>query len=98
MEELHRIFGNAEQQVWHDMEMLGKADPSYRTLNYLGLLFSYLFKATICDNKIESDNSYTTPHKEFFNFIYYRLKNVHNENPDLDYMRSLRERIDDLFK
>lgn len=42
-------------------------------------------------------NSYITPHKEFFTFIYNRMKEVHGENPDLDYMISFRERIEDLF-
>jgi hypothetical protein len=40
---------------------------------------------------------YITPHKEFFNWIYDRLVYVHGENPNYDYMLSLRERIDDLF-
>lgn len=40
---------------------------------------------------------YITPHKEFFNWIYDRLVYVHGENPEYDYMRSLKERIDDLF-
>lgn len=38
-----------------------------------------------------------TPNKEFFNWIYDRLVYVHGENPDYDYMCSLRERINDLF-
>ena len=38
-----------------------------------------------------------TPNKEFFNWIYDRLVYVHGENPDYDYMCSLRERIDDSF-
>lgn len=40
---------------------------------------------------------YITPHKEFFNWIYDRLVYVHGEDPDYDYMHSLKERIDDLF-
>lgn len=45
-EELSNIFNKAEQLVWKDIERLGKNDPSYKTLNGLGLLFSYLYKAT----------------------------------------------------
>lgn len=41
--------------------------------------------------------TYITPNKEFFNWIYNRLVYVHGENPNYDYMRSLKERIDDLF-
>lgn len=41
--------------------------------------------------------TYITPNKEFFNWIYNRLVCVHGENPNYDYMLSLRERIDDLF-
>lgn len=45
-EELSDVFNKAEQLVWEDLERLGKNDPSYSTLNSLGLLFSYLYKAT----------------------------------------------------
>ena len=41
--------------------------------------------------------TYITPNKKFFNWIYNRLVYVHGENPNYDYMLSLRERIDDLF-
>lgn len=41
--------------------------------------------------------TYNTPHKEFFKFIYDRMVNVHKENPNVDYMISLAERINDLF-
>lgn len=99
--EFHQMLGMAGQQVWHDMQMMDKEDPSYDTLNKLGLLLSYLYKATISGNNTvvrpKAGKSYTTPHKEFFNFIYYRLKDTYGENPDIDFMRSLRERIDDLF-
>lgn len=37
-----------------------------------------------------------TPNKEFFQWIYNRLVYVHNENPDVDYMRSFKERIEEL--
>ena len=46
-EELNKIFDKAEQLVWADMEMLGKNDHSYKYLNSLGLLFSYLHKASM---------------------------------------------------
>lgn len=36
------------------------------------------------------------PDKDFFKWIYDRLVFVHGENPDIDYMRSLKERIDKL--
>ena len=41
--------------------------------------------------------TYTTPHRKFFQFIYDRLVNVHGEEEGTDYMRSLKERIEDLF-
>lgn len=41
-------------------------------------------------------NDYITPHKEFFEWIYNRLIDVHNENPNVDYMQSFRKRIDNL--
>ena len=37
-----------------------------------------------------------TPHKEFFKWIYERLIHVHKENPNVVYMRSLKERIDNM--
>lgn len=42
-------------------------------------------------------NHYHTPNKKFFNWIYDRLVYVHGEDPDYDYIQSLRERIDELF-
>ena len=39
---------------------------------------------------------YVTPHKKFFQWIYNRLVDVHHENPDVDYMRSFKERINNL--
>ncbi len=42
--------------------------------------------------------SHLTPNPEFFQWIYDRLKYVYNENPNIDYMRSLRERIEDMQK
>lgn len=41
-------------------------------------------------------NDYITPHKKFFKWIYNRLIDVHNENPNVDYMQSFRKRIDNL--
>lgn len=37
-----------------------------------------------------------TPNKKFFQWIYNRLVYVHNENPNVDYMRSFKERIEKL--
>jgi hypothetical protein len=48
-------------------------------------------------SEAKNEDSYVTSNKDFFNFIYNRLKEVHGENPDVDYMRSFRERIDSLF-
>ena len=42
----------------------------------------------------EEDCAYITPNKEFFQWIYDRLVYVHKENPNVDYMRSFKERID----
>ena len=44
----------------------------------------------------QEQNEYITPHKEFFKFIYDRLINVHKENPNVDYMRSFKERLNNL--
>ena len=38
-----------------------------------------------------------TPNKEFFQWIYNRLVYVHKENPNVDYMISFKERIEELF-
>ncbi len=40
--------------------------------------------------------SYITPNQKFFQWIYDRLIYVHNENPNVDYMLSLKERIKDM--
>lgn len=39
-----------------------------------------------------------TPNEEFFQWIYDRLVFVHKENPNVDYMRSLKERIEEIGK
>ena len=44
----------------------------------------------------QEQNDYITPHKEFFKFIYDRLINVHKENPNVDYMKSFKERLNNL--
>lgn len=47
--------------------------------------------------KVDSTvHSYVTPNLEFFQWIYDRLVYVHHKNPDVDYMRSLKERIEDM--
>jgi hypothetical protein len=49
------------------------------------------------DNKADSIiYSYITPNPKFFQWIYDRLINVHNENPSVDYMLSLKKRIEDM--
>jgi len=51
------------------------------------------------NNKVElATKSYITPNSKFFQWIYDRLIYVHHENPDVDYMRSLKERIEDMQK
>lgn len=45
-----------------------------------------------------TEHSYITPNSKFFQWIYDRLKNVYNENPNVDYMLSLKERIEDMQK
>ena len=48
-------------------------------------------------DKVESmEHSYITTNSEFFQWIYDRLKYVYNENPNVDYMLSLKERIEDM--
>jgi hypothetical protein len=37
-----------------------------------------------------------TPNKEFFQWIYNRLVNVHKENSNVDYMISFKKRIEEL--
>lgn len=39
-------------------------------------------------------NNIITPNKEFFQWIYDRLVNVHKENPNVDYMISFKRRIE----
>ena len=41
-------------------------------------------------------SDYITPHKEFFRWIYDRLINVHKEDPNVDYMISFKQRIEEL--
>ena len=36
-----------------------------------------------------------TPNKKFFQWIYDRLVNVHNEDPNVDYMTSFKRRIEE---
>ncbi len=50
------------------------------------------------DNVESTAQSYITPNQEFFQWIYDRLIYVHNENPNADYMLSLKERIKDMQK
>lgn len=38
-----------------------------------------------------------TPNKEFFQWIYDRLVNIHKENPNVDYMISFKKRIEELL-
>ena len=38
-----------------------------------------------------------TPNKEFFQWIYDRLVNVHKEDPNVDYMISFKKRIEELW-
>jgi len=50
-------------------------------------------------DKAESmKHGYITTNPEFFQWIYDRLKYVYNENPNVDYMLSLKERIEDMQK
>ena len=44
----------------------------------------------------EEGCNYITPNKKFFQWIYDRLVNVHNEDPNVDYMMSFKERINNL--
>lgn len=39
---------------------------------------------------------YITPNEKFFQWIYDRLVYVHGENPDVDYMHSLKDRIEEM--
>lgn len=45
----------------------------------------------------EEDEENMTDNKKFFLWIYNRLLYVYKEDPDIDYMRSFRKRIDQLF-
>ena len=50
-------------------------------------------------DRIEStSHNYITPNQQFFQWIYDRLINVHNEDPNVDYMLSLKERVEDMQK
>ena len=52
----------------------------------------------ISDKTETMKHSYITTNPEFFQWIYDRLKYVYNENPNVDYMLSLKERIEDMQK
>lgn len=51
---------------------------------------------SIGPRQIQNVSDMITPNKEFFQWIYNRLVYVHKENPDVDYMRSFKERIEKL--
>lgn len=70
----------------------------YKNKNQSGLKYENEDKwELVTVHKTKSERHYITPHREFFNWIYDRLVNLHGENPNVDYMLSLKERIDDLF-
>ena len=52
----------------------------------------------IADKAESMEHGYITTNPEFFQWIYDRLKYVYNENPNVDYMLSLKERIEDMQK
>lgn len=52
----------------------------------------------IADKAESMEHGYITTNSEFFQWIYDRLKYVYNENPNVDYMLSLKERIEDMQK
>lgn len=52
----------------------------------------------ISDKTETMKHGYITTNPEFFQWIYDRLKYVYNENPNVDYMLSLKERIEDMQK
>lgn len=47
------------------------------------------------EQKLEEED-HITPNKKFFQWIYDRLVFIHGENPDVDYMRSLKDRIKEM--
>ena len=50
-------------------------------------------------DKVKStEHNYITENSEFFQWIYDRLKYVYNEDPNVDYMLSLKERIENMQK
>ena len=50
------------------------------------------------DKAEPTEHNYITANPEFFQWIYDRLKYVYNENPNVDYMLSLKKRIEDMQK
>ena len=70
----------------------------YKNKNQSGLKYENEDKwELVTVHKTKSKRHYITPHREFFNWIYDRLVSLYGENPNIDYMLSLKERIDDLF-
>lgn len=83
-----------ENKLNHILEIVHIASGSEASVNEKEELESFL-KSLRPQPRVKT-NDYITPHKEFFEWIYNRLINVHNENPNVDYMQSFRKRIDNL--
>lgn len=75
-------------------QMIKKIDENYSLVTDKELIDAGIKEK---QHKFKANEHYVTPNRVFFNWIYDRLVNVHGENPNVDYMLSLKECIDDLF-
>ena len=83
--------------IWHLKHTRTYLDNSIN--NHVDEAIAWLEKQGEKKPIVEStEHSYITPNPEFFQWIYDRLVHVHNENPNVDYMLSLKERIEDMQK
>ncbi len=83
-----------ENKLNHILEIVHIASGSEASVNEKEELESFL-KSLRPQPRVKT-NDYITPHKKFFEWIYNRLIDVHNEDPNVDYMQSFRKRIDNL--
>lgn len=83
--------------IWHLKHTRTYLDNSIN--NHVDKAIAWLEKQGEKKPSVEStEHSYITPNPEFFQWIYDRLVHVNNENPNVDYMISLKERIEDMQK
>ena len=96
-------FGLEPKQEWseEDEYVIDKVIEWAKIVNPTSTIFEKMPKERFIE-RLKSlrpqpkKNDMITPNKKFFQWIYDRLINVHNENPNVDYMISFKRRIEEL--